>query len=95
MKVVFTELARLELLDAIDYYELEFSGLGKRFQQEVKSAIKRIIQYPDAWPSERNGIRKYVMHKFPYKLIYSLEPDHILIIAVAHQHRKPDYWVDR
>ncbi len=95
MKVVFTELARLELLDAIDYYELEFSGLGKRFQQEVKSAIKRIIQYPDAWPSERNGIRKYVMHKFPYKLIYSLEQDHILIIAVAHQHRKPDYWVDR
>ncbi len=73
MKVVFTELARLELLDAIDYYELEFSGLGKRFQQEVKSAIKRIIQYPDAWPSEQNGIRKYVMHKFPYKLIYSLE----------------------
>ncbi|WP_367155173.1 type II toxin-antitoxin system RelE/ParE family toxin [Methylomonas sp. HYX-M1] len=95
MKVVFTELARLELLDAIDYYELEFSGLGKRFQQEVKSAIKRIIQYPDAWPSERNGIRKYVMHKFPYKLIYSLEQDHILIIVVAHQHRKPDYWVDR
>ena len=42
MKVVFTELAHAELLDASDYYELEFSGLGKRFQQEIQQAIKRI-----------------------------------------------------
>ncbi len=35
-----------------------------------------------------------LLHKFPYKLLYALEHDHIVVIAVAHQHRKPDYWAD-
>ncbi len=95
MKVVFTELAHAELLDACDYYELEFSGLGKRFQQEIQQVINRIIQFPFAWPNEKNDIRKYLMHKFPYKILYSIEKNHLLIVAIAHQHRKPDYWVDR
>ncbi len=95
MKVIFTELAHAELLDACDFYELEFSGLGTRFKQEIRQAIKRIIQFPLAWPTENNDIRKYLLHKFPYKIIYSVEIDHLLIIAIAHQHRKPEYWVDR
>ena len=95
MKIIFTELARLELLAAIDYYELELSGLGKRFQKEVKDAVNRISQYPFAWSTEKKGIRKYIMQNFPYQLIYSVADDHILILAVAHQHRKPDYWLDK
>lgn len=95
MKVIFTELAHAELLDACEYYELEFSGLGKRFKREVKQAIKRIIQFPLAWQKERGDVRKCLLHKFPYKILYSIESDHLLIIAIAHLHRKPDYWVNR
>jgi len=36
-----------------------------------------------------------MLNKFPYKLLYSIEKDHVFIIAVAHLHRKPDYWIDR
>ncbi|HGG58506.1 MAG TPA: type II toxin-antitoxin system RelE/ParE family toxin [Gammaproteobacteria bacterium] len=95
MRVVFTSLANEELDQATRYYDLEFEGLGQRFRQEVRNAAGRISQYPEAWSVEQGEIRKCLLHKFPYKLLYSIENDHILIIAVAHQHRKPDYWVER
>jgi len=62
MRVVFTQFAKQELGDAVCFFELEYSGLGKKY-------------------------------KFPYKLLYSVEKDHVLVIAIAHQHRKPDYWI--
>lgn len=95
MRVVFSKYANLELEDAIHYYELEYSGLGTRFKEEVRMAALRIAEYPEAWSIERGEIRKCLLHKFPYKLLYSIEEDHLFVIAVAHQHRKPDYWVER
>ena len=94
MRVIFSKLARQELNDATYFYELQYSGLGKRFRVEVKNATKRIAEYPKAWSVERGDVRKCLLHKFPYKLLYSIETGHIFIIAVAHQHRKPDYWID-
>ncbi len=95
MKIIFSEYAKLELEDATYFYELEFEGLGQRFKEEVEKALKRISEYPKAWSMERSNVRKCLLHKFPYKLLYSIEEDHIFIIAVSHQHRKPDYWIDR
>lgn len=94
MKVIFSSLAKLELDDAIAFYELEHSGLGIDFKEEIKKNIERIKKFPQAAPIERGEIRKSLMHKFPYKILYSIESDHIFIVAIAHQHRKPDYWVD-
>jgi plasmid stabilization system protein ParE len=95
MKVIFSEIAKHELEDAETYYELEMQDLGARFKQEVKASIKRILQYPEAWPIDGREIRKCIMKMFPYKIFYSIENDHIFIIALAHQHRKPDCWVDK
>ena len=95
MRVLFSQLAKQELDDASQYYEIEFQGLGKRFRAEIKMAAKRIAEYPEAWSVERGDIRKCLLHKFPYKLLYSIEKDHIIIIAVAHQHRKPEYWLGK
>lgn len=95
MRIIFTRYAKQELEDAVYYYELEYSGLGKKFKEEVKKAIVRIAEYPRAWSVERGDVRKCLLHRFPYKIMYSIEKDHILIIAVAHQHRKPDYWISR
>ncbi|HHI77327.1 MAG TPA: type II toxin-antitoxin system RelE/ParE family toxin [Gammaproteobacteria bacterium] len=93
-RIVFTRIARQELQDAVRYYELAYPGLGHRFRDEVRNAARRIAAYPNAWSVERGEVRKCLLHKFPYKLLYSIEGDHILIIAVAHQHRRPDYWVE-
>ena len=90
MKTIFSEYAAEELQDAVEFYEKEFIGLGKRFKKEVKSTVRRISVYPQAWSIERGEIRKCSLHKFPYKLLCSVEPDHIFIIAVAHLHGEPD-----
>jgi plasmid stabilization system protein ParE len=95
VRVVFTGIAKQELEDACHFYEREYSGLGRRFRDEVKKAAMRIAAHPEGWSAERGDVRKYLLHRFPYKLLYSVEEDHILVIAVAHQHRKPDYWVAR
>jgi hypothetical protein len=95
MKVKFNKLAIQELNEAITCYELEVQGLGNIFREEVKKGIKRIVEYFRAWAAEKGEIRKYLIHKFSYKILYSVKKDHIFIIALAHQHSKPNYWVDR
>lgn len=95
MRVIFTRLAKQELEDAVHYYNLQYSGLGRRFKEEVRKAALRIAAYPEAWSVDRGDVRKCLLYKFPYKLMYSVEKGHILVIAVAHQHRKPEYWVCR
>lgn len=93
MEVLFSEFALKELEDATVYYELEYPGLGETFKAEIKKSIERIIQHPLAWSIERGEVRRALLHRFPYKILYSIESDHIFIIAIAHQHRKPEYWI--
>jgi plasmid stabilization system protein ParE len=93
MKIIYSFYAKQELLDAVYFYNLEYQGLGDKFKQEIYIASLRIANFPSAWSVERDDIRKCILHKFPYKILYSIEKDHIFIIAIAHQHRKPDYWV--
>lgn len=95
MKVIFSEIAKIELDDACCYYDLEMLGLGAKFKEEVRKTVMRIAEFPTAWSVERGEIRKSLLHIFPYKLLYSIEKDHIFIIAVAHQHRRPTYWQER
>ena len=95
MKIVFDRLARAELNDARVYYELEVPGLGFQFREEVKNGIRRIREYPDAWAKEKGDVRRCLLHKFPYKILYSIEEDHIYILAIANCHRRPDYWIER
>ena len=95
MKVIFSEAAKIELDDACYFYDLEIPGLGIKFKEEARKAAGRISEFPTAWSIERGEIRKCLLHIFPYKILYSIEKDHVFIIAIAHQHRKPTYWQDR
>ncbi len=94
-EVIFDRLAKLELDDSTEFYDNQVSGLGKRFRIEVKSGIRRIRENPETWPREKGEIKRYLLHKFPYKILYSIEKDYLYIIAIAHCHRRPDYWIDR
>jgi plasmid stabilization system protein ParE len=95
MKIEILEIARREFRVAKEFYELEQSGLGVRFEKEIKQVLLRIQQHPMAWPLERKEIRRCFTHRFPYKIIYSTQGEAIVILAFAHLHRKPDYWVER
>lgn len=96
MKLVrYHEAAETELLDAVGYLELQKRALGKRFLSEIRRAETLMAQFPEASQEIRPGIRKYVLRKFRYALIYALENDGLVILAVAHASRRPGYWVDR
>lgn len=95
MKIEFLPEAKTELNEAIEYYELQVKGLGATFKSVAKSTIKRIATFPEAWSVVRPDIRKCIMHKFPYNVLYSINNDTILIIAITHHHRYPNHWSNR
>jgi plasmid stabilization system protein ParE len=89
------EDADRELNDAADYYDAESPGLGTVFLDQLEDGYDRILDSPYATPEIESGIRKLVLAKFPYNLIYEADDDAVLILAVAHQRRRPHYWRDR
>ncbi len=91
----FAEFAVFELNDAHDWYEHQQQGLGKRFKRDVREAVRRVASNPALFPLEAEEVRRYVMTRFPYVLRYVLRGKEIWVIAVSHQHRSPDYWVQR
>jgi hypothetical protein len=95
MKIRILNVAQVEFNEAKEYYEIEQTGLGKKFEADIKEGIKRISQFPNAWPLERSEIRRYFLHKFPYKILYSIQNKGIIILAFAHLHREPNYWEER
>ncbi len=95
MRVLFSPEARLEFEDAEAYYEEQQPGLGKRLRADVRQALARIRRWPLCCALETNGIRRLLLSRFPYKLLYAVEADHLYVIAFAHLHREPGYWSKR
>ena len=93
--VKYHEAAEDELLNEIGYLELRANGLGRRFFAEVRRAEDLIAQFPESSAEILPGIRKRVLWKFPCSLIYAIEKDGLLILAVAHHSRRPSYWLGR
>jgi hypothetical protein len=95
MRVNIHELAAKEFDEAIDWYEDQSKGLGKRFKISVINQIKKIKKNPNWFLIEADNIYKAYIPKFPYKILFTLEKDRIVIWAIAHMHRKPWYWQSR
>ena len=69
--------------------------VGDAFLLETVAAIDRIRRFPQAWHPLGENTRRCRLRRFPYGVIYHEDKDEILIVAVAHSHRRPDYWRDR
>jgi plasmid stabilization system protein ParE len=95
MNVRFLTPAEKELDDAFEYYQTVMDGLGFRFINEVSRTLSRIQEFPSAYQEIGRYSRRCLVHKFPYALIYQHRETEILIVAVSHLHRKPDYWFSR
>jgi hypothetical protein len=95
MTFSFHPEAEEEFLEAINYYEDRERGLGYDFSIEVFATIQHIVIYPTAWPVIEEGVRRCLVHRFPYGVIYSIEQEEILILAVMHLRRHPGYWKNR
>jgi len=95
LKIRIHDLAAQEFDDAIDWYEMQSHGLGARFKSKVVEQINRIKLNPTWFPVEEGSLYKAFIPQFPYKILFTIEDDVLIIWAVAHLHRKPWYWQAR
>jgi len=84
-----------ELLDEIEYLEQQAPGLGRRLFLEVERAEEMLMRHPEAGALAAPGIRKWVLLRFRYSLIYTVNGTMLLILAIAHTSRQPGYWAGR
>src|SRR5262245_54869605 len=87
--------ARREYLEAAVFYENRRPGLGAAFTLEIEATIRRIVESPTRWQAIEQDVRRCLSHIFPYGILYTIEGDSILIVAVMHLRRRPGYWLDR
>lgn len=92
MKIEFLPEADEEFREAARYYESEAAGVGLSFIAAVHKGVDEIVGFPLATQILRAGIRKKVLRHFSYNIFYAIEADTIVIIAVAHQRKRPNYW---
>jgi toxin ParE1/3/4 len=95
VKVVLDSLASTEMRDTALVYEGCRDGLGQEFLDAVELALGEIAQRPMIWRILKGRFRRYLIHRFPYAVIYAIEDDAIYVAAIMHMKRKPDYWQDR
>ena len=95
MKYSFHPEAKSEFVQAIEYYEECERSLGYDFAVEVYSAIERALSCPKAWPIIEDNVRRSLVRRFPYGILYAEEDEVIYILAVMHLHRNHGYWKQR
>lgn len=91
----FTAYARTELFAEIAYYEALRVGLGAQFRREVEAVAERAAAFPESGKPGISNSRRRLLEKFPFALVYTETDYGILIHAVAHNRRLPEYWVGR
>ena len=95
MKLEFLSEAEAEFYEAGIFYENKEKELGKRFRDEVREVCSTILDHPVLWREQAGGFRRVNCPVFPYYIAYFIRGDTILIAAVAHGSRHPDYWKKR
>lgn len=87
--------AEVELWESVAYYEEKSLGLGLDFAIEVERSVQTVCESPERWPLRTDGTRRYLVHRFPYLIVYTYKNDHVWVISVAHCKRRPGYWTHR
>ena len=77
---------------AARWYADRSLAAAAKFSAELDEAEEAIVERPDAWPRFDDGTRRYLLRRFPFSVVYRIEPARILIVAVSHGRRRPGYW---
>ena len=91
-RVFIHETAEAEINEAADFYDLQALGLGTVFLDEIQHVIETVMRHPQAAMLLRGNLRRKLMAKFPYSPVYSVRPNEIRVLAIAHHKRRPFYW---
>lgn len=83
------------MTEAALFYEQARMGLGETFFDDVQRSIDTVRERPMIGEEVDYGFRRTLVHRFPFTIIYAIEDKEIVVVAVAHQSRSPDYWKGR
>lgn len=96
MSYFFNEVARVEHLEHVTYYESCQIGLGARYLLAFDQAMKGVCAAPDRYRVEvPPGIRRCRVPGFPYNILYRIVNSDIEVLVVAAHRRRPGYWLGR
>ena len=95
LQIVFRAEAQTEFDEAFDWYEQQQAGLGVDFLACVAEVLERIESLPEAYEVVFEGVRRAVVSKFPYLILYKVESNWVVVLAVFHSKRDPQVWQDR
>lgn len=95
MRVRLHPEARAEIRAARKWYDERSPLTATAFAHAVDNAISRIVQAPDQYPFRYCRTRQFVLQRFPFNLFYFVIDSEIVVVAVAHQKRRPGYWAAR
>ena len=91
----FLFAAEEEMTEAAVFYEAASIGLGRDFLEDLQQVIDLLRAHPEIGVSVDANLRRALLHRFPFSLIYAVEPDAILIVSVTHHRQRPGYWKSR
>ena len=87
--------ALAEMKSALNWYLARSEAAARKFAVEVDRATGMVVESPGRWPVGEHGARKIVLRRFPFAIVYREKQDTIQLLAIAHGHRRPEYWRDR
>jgi toxin ParE1/3/4 len=93
--VRFHPAAEEEYLSSLAWYNQRSSAAALDFESEFHRAVSAIAEASERWPVCFSRCRRYVLHQFPFSVVYRNLEDEVFILAVAHGHRRPGYWRKR
>ena len=91
----FVAPARSEVLAEVTYYNNKELGLGSRFLASVEDATSRALAYPLTGSLVSNNTRRVFLKDFPFALVFRPDEEGIVVFALAHHARRPEYWRNR
>jgi len=84
--------AEAEVREAWLRYRASDPVVASRFMAALDRAIEQIADHPERWPLYLHGTRRHLLRRFPFSVVYRVEVRSVLVVAIAHQRRRPGYW---
>jgi plasmid stabilization system protein ParE len=96
MNLAITPGAEEELREVAQHYATAGGAvLGQAFINEIQRSIELLLVSPELGNKFRRAYRHYPVRRFPYRIIYQIRADQLLVVAIAHHRRRPGYWSKR
>lgn len=95
MVVTYHEGAVSELAEAVAFYNGRAERLGHAFAAEVRATLAHVLAHPDIGTPVRTAVRRVLLRRFPYSILYDVAGETLLVLAVMHHSRRPEYWANR